>query len=216
MNLPNLTMGTDSLEYEFLYEAALNSLDANGISCELGVRRGGSTELILRASMTRRPIRPHVAIDPWGNIPYFTGDAPATKLDYTDAMRRKAMRDLYQFAFENTVDLYILPWMDIDFFERCADGIPLYTETYSTRLWKHYSLVHFDGPHDVPSILKEVEFFGPRSPKGAYWVFDDIENYDHKTVDARVKEFGFTTVQYGRRKASYTLPEMTFLQLTYV
>jgi hypothetical protein len=90
---------------------------------------------------------------------------------------------------------------DTEFFMRFEDGVPVYNEY--KQILKDYALVFFDGPHDVPSVLKEISFFSSRTPVGGIWVFDDITYYDHDVVEKVIFNLGFQPMEKTLVKASY-------------
>lgn len=182
MSYPTLQLDVDSHEYDLLYYAAASSAFLGGLTCEVGVRAGGGSELILKASTLCRPSRPHIAIDPWGNLPYTIRHE---RIGYDDAMRRQCMSQLYAIAERELVDLCVLPWKDTDFFERCASGVPLYLQQFpSVTMWNAYSFVHLDGVHNLDAVMSEVQFFAPRTVPGGWIVCDDVRDYDHDVIDA--------------------------------
>ena len=92
---------SDSAEYEILYEAARAIRGVPGLTCEIGLREGGGTEMILRGLRDSRPVpgdeaRWHVAVDTYGSLPYEQAEGTGpVKLDYCAEMRRRAMRQLF-------------------------------------------------------------------------------------------------------------------------
>lgn len=187
------TLSTDSYEYEILCNAGLMSTSLKGLTCEIGVRAGGSSELIMRTSLEAPAPhrRPHVAIDPYGAIPYIYKGV-VQPYTYDDAMRREATAALHEFAKTHMLDFMLLPWKDVDFFERCAEGVPFYTEAFpDTTCWNEYALVHIDGPHDVENVQRETAFFAPRMLEGGWIVYDDVSDYDHSGIDADLRSQGF-------------------------
>tara|TARA_R110000772_G_scaffold246111_2_gene359726 strand:+ start:509 stop:1108 length:600 start_codon:yes stop_codon:yes gene_type:complete len=191
----------DSLDYDVLRRAALNTVNVAGMACEIGVRRGGSIQHIFTAWKSSG--KTVVAVDPYGDIAYNATDTITKRYDYTNAMKHNSMAQIYALAATSGINLIFFNLEDTEFFARFANGVPVYDVEKTIN--KVYSLVFFDGPHDTTSILTEVEWFASRSVLGAYWVFDDIATYDHNTVENRVLELGFTLVETGihGRKKSY-------------
>jgi len=66
-----------------------------------------------------------------------------------------------------------------------------------------YDLVHFDGPHDLASVLNEINFFHLRRAPECVFVFDDIASYAHEKVDSYLKLSGYNLLFEGKRKAVY-------------
>lgn len=197
-------LGFDSEDYSVLWTAALKTASLGGLTCEIGVRLGGSTEIILRASETVRPSRPHIAIDPYGNLPYKHGNTTVMNPGYDDEMRRGALTGIYQFAEVHAIDVLVIPFQDKDFFRLFSDGVPLYLQHFSQTLWNEYSLVHFDGPHDTEIIASEIDFFASRMVEQAMWVFDDTQDYNHNSLEPKILHAGFGRLQVGiSRKVVY-------------
>ena len=181
MDLPARTLSTDSSSYELLYAAACETALLPGASCEIGVREGGSSELILMATQANKSSRIHIAIDPWGGMPYPMGGGLITGRIYPDAMRQRTLANLYALAHQMELDLIVFPWCDTDFYERCAEGVPFYREETSA-LITSYNLVHIDGPHSTEAVMNAATFFAGRMVDGGQLVFDDVAFYDHASV----------------------------------
>jgi hypothetical protein len=67
-----------------------------------------------------------------------------------------------------------------------------------------YEVVHFDGPHDTDSVMKEVNFFVERKPKQCVYIFDDIDTHDIDKIGKHLIWNGFKEFKKGERKAVYT------------
>lgn len=202
-------LGTDSTEYEILQRAVLATanMPLDLMTCEIGLREGGGTKVILDALVASKQLgRTHIAIDPYGNIEYETEENVVTRFDYTNQMRNRCMRELFYYI-QNYLDdqVNVLPFIleDTEFFARFADGVPVYTDS-AKKILTNYSLVHFDGPHALGALNKEFMFFYQRSVDGSMFVFDDIGNYPHSEFEKEVLfSNGLTMVEKGHRKASY-------------
>ena len=199
---------TDSVEYDILFRAALASTAATGASCEIGVREGGASELILRATHINKSSRLHIAVDPWDSDAYPT------------LMRRRTTLRLSMMADAMNLDLLILPWEDTDFFARCADGVPFYQGDDAGRLEStvrklarqvlnvrgelvtEYSFVHIDADHTVPAVQRAIDFFATRTSLGGCWVFDDIHSYVDTPMLDCLESLGFTVVERGANRLS--------------
>jgi hypothetical protein len=201
------SLGTDSDEYEILARACRGAtgLDPQAMTCEIGLREGGGTKTMLEALVeSGQQQRVHVAIDPYGNIEYRAADTLTCRLDYTNHMRNRCLRNLYAYleSLHGVVDALVFVLEDVEFFRRYADGVPVYRET--KQLLTQYAVVHFDGPHALLPLKDEVDFFVPRLAHGGYFVFDDIYgSYDHSGLEAWLLPRGFTLIEMGSRKASY-------------
>lgn len=198
---------TDSSEYDILTDAvtAVKYLDQNALSCEIGLRQGGGSHLMIKALYDSDQLsRTHIAIDPYGNIEYRSTETETVRYDYTNRMRNECMHDLYKVIieeFNNLINVLVFNLEDSEFFKRFEDGIPIYDEykRYATQ----YAVIHFDGPHAFEPLQNEVLFFIPRTLVGGMFVFDDISNYDHDRLETFLLAQNFSLVRKGSRKASY-------------
>lgn len=202
-----LGLQTDSAEYEILARACQRAanLDPTAMSCEIGLREGGGTKHMLDAlAASGQTQRVHVAIDPYGNIDYRTTESVTCRLNYTNAMRNRCLRDLYAYLAEmqDVMDVLVFVLEDVEFFARYADGVPVYRQ--HKQLLTRYAVVHFDGPHAEEPLRREAEFFIPRIVPGGYFVFDDIQDhYDHGAFERWLLSRGFRASEIGNTKASY-------------
>jgi hypothetical protein len=190
----------DSLEYEFFDEAIQLLKNPIGVSVEIGVRRGMGTKCIIDAYRKYHPSiqLKHLGIDPYGNILYRTSDNDkGGRLDYTNKMKQDALlaiiKEYPEFNFVNLEDL--------EFFKRYADGYPVYD--FEKKLLTKYETVHFDGPHDTESVMKEVDFFLDRRPEQCVYIFDDIDTHDIDKIGEHLIWNGFKEFKKGKRKAVF-------------
>ena len=190
----------DSSEYEFFDEAIQLLKNPIGVSVEIGVRRGMGTKCIIDAYRKYHPSiqLKHLGIDPYGNIIYRTSDVDkGGRLDYTNKMKQDALlaiiKEYPEFNFVNLEDS--------EFFKRFADGYPIYD--FEKKLLTQYETVHFDGPHDTESVMKEVNFFLDRRPKQCVYIFDDIDTHDIDKIGEHLIWNGFKQFKKGKRKAVF-------------
>ena len=83
----------DSSEYDLLEKWAkeFQSLNNYKLSCEIGVREGLGSKIILDSLQPHE----HYGIDPYGNRKYQHYDnGPAYTADYTDEMKDRLKKDL--------------------------------------------------------------------------------------------------------------------------
>jgi hypothetical protein len=194
-------LGRDSLEYDLLRHAAeaVMRQQVPGLTCEIGVRAGGGSQEIIEA-IAGAPVRTtHVAIDPWGSLPYHQPCPSA----YDNPMKRQCLADLYAYANDLAVDVLVFVLTDAEFFHRFADGVPIYADGGARRV-NEYCLVHFDGPHSIDVIESEMRFFGPRAPVGAQWVIDDYLWFNWQRALRLAESFGFSDTHIGARKLVLT------------
>lgn len=195
----------DSWHYELLTKGIELSKDSPGLTCEIGLRAGGGTKHIIDAIAEHCPGKIHIAVDPYGSIPYEHKENNFVRLDYTNEMRDECLFNLYQYTKTKKVNFIFFNLSDVDFFARYSDGIPVYD--VERRVEEKYSFVFFDGPHAVQAIKREINFFFPRTSKGACYVFDDVSvsdyYYNHEVIDRHLKELGFVLITNTGKKALY-------------
>lgn len=194
---------TDSLEYEILEDGVGLIMEVPGLTCEIGVRRGGGSEKIMRKlHETGQKERIHIGIDPYGNIEYQTSEDVNCRYGYSNEMFYEAMIGIYKVARELNQHFILFPLEDSEFFLRFQNGIPIY-DYYKSEM-NQYALVHFDGPHAFDPIKTEFDFFNDRSQKGAVFVFDDIGNYPHDRLEnEQLFPNRWSLIKKGKTKASY-------------
>ncbi len=213
----------DSKNYEVLTNGIKRVTEIEGMTCEIGLRRGGGTFHIMEALRDTKQQKLHIAIDPYGNIDYPIsseyGDAhnklmgetgnpllennTIMKCDYTNTMRNECLIELYYYCLVNNMPFLFFNLEDTEFFKRYSDGVPFYNDTVGKQLMREYAFVHFDGPHTVEALRVEVNFFHPRSVTGAVWVFDDVNWYDHAQIHTHIESLGWTSYETTERKIAY-------------
>lgn len=192
----------DSLDYELLTKGVELSKDTEGLTCEIGLRRGGGTKYIIDAIAEHCPHKVHIAIDPYGSILYADKDNQKVRLDYTNDMAGEALPQIYGYAHSKKVRFIFFQLEDTEFMTRFFNGVPVYDHEKS--IVDKYSFVHFDGPHSVNELWNEVQFFAYKSNPGACICFDDIKHYDHTELERLM--FYHTNaklIQKTERKALY-------------
>lgn len=203
MNKEDL-LPTDGKNYVLVENAVRHIKNIPGMTCEIGVRRGGSSRIIIDTLIDNNDLyRHHICIDPYGNIAYKDTDGDRwSKYDYTNQMRNDCMANLYAYVHSKPVHVHFFVLEDTEFFYRYNDGIPVYDEF--KQILNQYAFVNIDGPHDTQSVLNEFLFFSTRCSTGAIIVFDDIDYYSHdKTVEPVIFSNSFRLFERNGRKASY-------------
>jgi len=190
----------DSTEYNLLQKWCETSPHANqeaSMSCEIGVREGMSSKIILDYFKPQV----HIGIDPYGSRIYQHYD-PGMKLAhkqpdgswkpvrdnsedlplYTDEMYHQMMKD---FAEYTNFQMYKIT--DIDFMKRFnyMDG---------------YSFVHFDGPHTTKDVIREAVYFADRAVDYARFVFDDYPKYNMSKICDLLAYWDFRVLEKGDNK----------------
>ena len=195
-------MDTDSSEYEILKNAVTYSKGIDGMTCEIGVRSGGSTKIIIDELLATDQNKVHVAIDPFGNIEYVDNENRKGRSDYTNKMKTNMLKNIYTYCSENDMDVLFFPMEDTEFFARFKDGIPVYNEC--KMILNTYSMVFFDGPHNTFKVKEEFDFFKDKIPVGGTIVFDDINTHPHMQIlDPYILQNNFRLLQKGQVKVSY-------------
>lgn len=199
-----IELSGDSGEYEFLEQAVELSSSVGGVCCEIGLRMGFGTKIIIDAVRKYCPTKTVISIDPYGSILYQGREMnEPCRLDYTNEMKYRCLSALYTYLIDNPVDYHYYDLEDNVFFDKYKDGIVKYE--LEKIMLNTYSVIHFDGPHTVPLINKEIDFFLPRTNSGGCWVFDDCtpDFYDHDAIEKRLFEIGFILIKKGNKKALY-------------
>ncbi len=198
-------MPTDSAEYDLLREAAWLGAQVEGMGCEIGVRRGGGSRMIMEEFVRSNKLKTHVMVDPWGDIPYMTTENNHVVLptDYTNEMRAQFLTELGVWSQGKNVNGIVFMLQDTEFFKRFPDYVPTYVDKQIIQE-THYCMVHLDGPHSSEPVNIEVDFFAPRMRSGAMMVCDDTNLYDHWGIsDPHILKSGFELYKTGQRKAVY-------------
>lgn len=191
----------DSGEYEFLTEAVELSREVPGMCCEIGLRLGLGTKMIIDACAIYRPSTTVISIDPYGSIKYIGREHMGEiRLDYTNDMGKTCMTNMSAYVMDKPV--FWQPWkMTSDrYFKICADGVELYE--LETTLCNKYAMVHLDGVHTVKAISEEVIWFNVRMDSGATIVVDDvtIDFVDIKPIQKLFTELGWNEIKMGNKK----------------
>lgn len=193
---------TDSLNYEIISNGVHLVKEVEGMTCEIGLRRGGGTKVIIDALQETGQSKTHIAIDPYGDIEYADSDTRTTHYDYDNTMRDECLTNLYLYCSQKKQDFIFYNLEDTEFFNRFHDGVPIYNNQ-AKRKSNLYSFVHFDGPHSVDALMVEIDFFLSRTAPGAIFVFDDVQLYDHSKIDDFLKLNNWKLILTIPRKLGY-------------
>ena len=168
----------DSTDYELLVKWASECTNRN-LSCEIGVREGLGSKIILDNLKPNK----HIGIDPYGNLNYQHYDHTGSyTCDYTERMRVQLLKDMSDY--EN-FDLFHMT--DIDFMNKFYDAGP-------------FDFVHFDGPHMTRDVMREAVWFADRSVVGTRFVFDDYSKYKMDKIADMLTFWNFETLEFGDNK----------------
>lgn len=200
--MEHISLPTDSTDYDVLYRAAASIKGVEGTVCEIGTRAGGSTKYIIDGLLSVNDLNRNViCIDPYGNIDYHSNETTYAKSNYTNDMRNEALYNLYGYVKNKPINLIVFCLEDTEFFKSFENGVPFYQNIKT--ISNQYSLVFFDGPHCSDNILKEVEFFYPRTVTGSTFVFDDVCDYSHDIIHNSLIMNNFKELESQGRKKSY-------------
>lgn len=167
----------------------LNSIkDVNGITCEVGLRRGGGSHFIMDTLLKNNDKRTHIAIDPYGSILY-TDIKGTHRTDYTNKMKNETLSALFLYAYENDIDFIFFNMEDSEFYQRFSDGVPVYD--LEKKVENMFAFVHIDGQHDKKSVLDAATYFIDKISKNGFIAFDNTDHYDHTAVDLLMKSNGY-------------------------
>lgn len=190
--MSSLEIDGDRNCYDAMTKYLLELKGVSGITCEVGLRRGGGTVHIINSLIENGDKRTHVSIDPYGTIMY-SDIAGVHRTDYTNQMRNQTISDIFKFAYDNEVNLIFFNMEDSEFYKRFSDGVPVYD--MEKELVNEYAFVHIDGQHDLESVMIAADFFKDRVSLGGILVFDNTEQYEHDKVDYFLKQNGFTFLE---------------------
>ena len=168
-------------------------------TCEIGVREGLGSQVIMLATKARIGNKPyeHIAVDPYGSLEYehfdnqkerglkwkqdgkWTDKPPV----YPDEMRIQLVKD-----FNNNKNFNFYHLTDIQFMN-------LFNSTK-----KIFDLVHFDGPHKTMDVMREAIWFADKSRKGTRFIFDDCGFFDIETTSKVLSYWNFHVFESGKNK----------------
>ena len=189
----------DSSDYQLLIEAVTSSFKLIPgdyyLSCEIGVREGLGSQLMMDAAAKKNGLSPHhIGIDPYGNLKYaHYDDNKPYVADYTNQMKTQVKRDLGDYT-----NFHLIDTTDKEYMQRFWDGFPIYNDT--PMLLDKYSCVHFDGPHKTTDVLRQALFFCDRSHVGTTFCFDDYKKYNMELIECVCMEHGFKEIKKGDQK----------------
>ncbi len=189
-----MTIEGDGKEYDLLTKWA-KDFDCKGYySCEIGVRQGYGSKLIMDNVKNNYM---HVGVDPYGELKYQHHDRHFTRhwpeyvrgsisVGYSDEMRDTMLKDMYEYRNQGR---FILANMTDTMF-MCH---PDWNE-------KTYSFVYLDGPHMTKDVLTEAVWFANRSAPHTKIIIDDTDKMETSLIAHVLTYFGFKTIEMGDTK----------------
>ena len=191
----------DSTEYYLITkEIGKLELDQVTLTCEIGLREGLGSKIIMDAILDSKPkLYKHVAVDPYNNLSYEHYDNEGSVVaGYTEEMKQKTVSYLYQ------------NYPDFDFFHMTAD---YYFKTMGEGhqfvlnqqlvIFGLYQVVHLDGPHTTKAVIDELGFFIPRMASKGLIILDDYTDLQMGIVDMLLKTYNFNVAVKGDNKIIY-------------
>lgn len=192
---------TDGNEYHLLDIACDLVKDVPGLIVELGNYLGGGMLRMMNHFHNNGSQRIFVGIDPYGAIPYANVNGVNHCYAYSNRTKSAFLSQIYKVCHERNTNFIFFNITDNQFFNRFPDGIPVYEE--QEVIHSAYALVVIDGPHEYNAVFNEFNFFKSRMNTNGIIVFDDICDYDHKTLHEIILAEGFDVVNYSTYKAVY-------------
>ena len=185
----------DGIEYDVIERAVELVKDVYGLSCEIGVREGGASQLIMNLDRNRI----HIGIDPYGELIYRETEETESRMDYSLSMQARMTSNLFT---TNPEQFIFFPMEDTEFFNRFSDGVPIYRNGKKVIL-NNYALVFIDGPHSLADVQREFNFFKDKITVGGIIIFDNIWSYPHGFLEREILSSGFELLEHVKTKKSY-------------
>ena len=191
----------DSTEYHLITkEIGKLKLDQVTLTCEIGLREGLGSKIIMDAILDSKPILyKHIAVDPYNNLSYEHYDNEGSVVaGYTEEMKQKTVHYLYQnypeFDFFHMTDDY--------YFKTMGEGHQ-FVLNQQLVLFGLYQVVHLDGPHTTKAVIDELNFFIPRMASKGLIIIDDYQDLEMGIVDMLLKTYNFNVAEKGDNKIIY-------------
>jgi hypothetical protein len=105
----------DGREYEVLVESSKKVVGVEGLSCEIGLREAGGSIRMIQALQETNQKRVHIAIDPYGNIPYHMHENQCLNAGYCNDMRDDTLHHMYELCKNKKQDFLFFPLFDFLF-----------------------------------------------------------------------------------------------------
>ena len=189
-----MTIEGDGKEYELLEKWA-KDFDCKGYySCEIGVRQGYGSKLIMDNVKNNYM---HVGVDPYGELKYQHHDRTFTigwpeyirgsiSAGYTDEMRDTMLKDMYEYRNQGKFTL-----------ANMTDTMFMCHPDWNEKI---YSFVYLDGPHMTKDVLTEAVWFANRSAPHTRIIIDDTDKMETSVIAHVLTYFGFKTIEMGDTK----------------
>jgi hypothetical protein len=179
--------------------------DVPGMTIEIGLREGGGSKIIIDGLLKHHNRRVHVAIDPYGLLPYNLTDNKTVlseDSDYSNTMMYRTLEALCAYVKTKPIDFLFYPLEDVEFFRIFKDGVPFYNKG-KKQLLNKYALVYFDGPHTTEQTLVETEWFSERVSPGTIFVYDDVKFYKHDVITEFLFQRCWKIITISETKIAY-------------
>ena len=191
----------DSTEYHLITkEIGKLELDQVTLTCEIGLREGLGSKIIMDAILDSKPkLYKHVAVDPYNNLSYEHYDNEGSVVaGYTEEMKQKTVSYLYQ----NYPDFDFFHMTDDYYFKTMGEGHQ-FVLNQQLVIFGLYQVVHLDGPHTTKAVIDELGFFIPRMASKGLIILDDYTDLQMGIVDMLLKTYNFNVAVKGDNKIIY-------------
>ena len=188
----------DSTDYELLKKwcttAPVYNPKNRFYSCEIGVREGLGSKIIMDAFKERLKGLPymHFGIDPYGDLEYqhidnqqnykWEGLKQGVAPTYPDEMAEQMVKDFEDYPMFNFIKM-----TDTEFMNENGH-------------LDYFNFVHFDGPHMTKDVITESVWFANRSLIGTRFVFDDYPTYEMPLISKVLEKYDFFVIESGENK----------------
>ncbi|NJL70191.1 MAG: hypothetical protein HC888_00655 [Candidatus Competibacteraceae bacterium] len=198
--MSELKLEGDSIEYDILERAAKHVACVPGLFCEVGVRRGRGTEVMMRSSPVPRNF---VCIDPYGSIPYYQGDNIFVNYtDYDAKMKHETIAQLHLLALELGHNMIFMPFSFEDCQRMLYEGLNVYH--IGGRHWVgSFALVHLDAQHKTDKVIEQITFMAYKIPRDGILVIDDVDKMDAQEINKWCEKHKLIPFEMGKRKHAY-------------
>ena len=191
----------DSTEYHLITkEIGKLKLDQVTLTCEIGLREGLGSKIIMDAILDSKPkLYKHVAIDPYNNLSYEHYDNEGSVVaGYTEEMKQKTV----SYLFQNYPNFDFFHMTDDYYFKTMGEGHQ-FVLNQQLVLFGLYQVVHLDGPHTTKAVIDELGFFIPRMASKGLIIIDDYIDLQMGVVDMLLKTYNFSVAEKGDNKIIY-------------
>ena len=197
-------LGFDGQDYNVLEQCVKDIKNVEGTVCQIGIRGGGSSAIILTALYKNGDFgRNMIDIDCFGGLFYEFAEGKKEYRDHTNVLRNQVYVDIYTFLKENdTVNYVLIPLSDIDYFTAFPMGFVFYDKDQRFQDY-YYSFVFLDAVHSENATLSQLEFFMSRMSKDGIILIDDWDTFPFNKCKEVLKANNFKEHIKSEHKIAY-------------